>query len=76
MAFKRPPKIKTLRRIFCTDEPYAHQLAVLANKHRKSRKRKECYREIIRLNTPDHESDFVYFLAKTAEKWLHQKVYN
>lgn len=69
---KRPPTIRTLRRIF-SDEPYAAMLAALANRSRKSRKRKECYRALIRLNTPPSESDFIYFTAMAAATQLYKR---
>ena len=48
-------------------------LAALANRSRKSRKRKECYRALIRLNTPPSESDFIYFTAMAAATQLYKR---
>ena len=70
---KRTPTIRTLRRIF-SDEAYAHNLAILANRSRKSRKRKEAYRALVRLNNPPSESDFVYHLGRAAYKELHKHI--
>lgn len=68
---KRPPTIKTLRRRF-EDEGFAANLVILANRARRSRKRKEALRALVRLNTPDHDSDFVYHIARAAYKELHK----
>ena len=69
---KRPPTIRTLRLIF-SDEPYAAMLVAMINKTRKSRKRKEYLRALIRLNTPPSESDFIYFTAMTAATQLYRR---
>lgn len=70
---KRPPTIKTLRKRF-GDEGFAANLAILANRSRKSRKRKEACRALVRLNTPPSESDFVYHLGRAAYKELHKYI--
>lgn len=68
---KRPPTIKTLRRRF-GDEGFAANLVILANRARRSRKRKEALRALIRLNTPEHDSDFIYHTARAASKELNK----
>lgn len=73
MKLNKRAAIRTLRRIF-SDEAYANNLAILANRSRKSRKRKEACRALVRLNTPPSESDFVYHLGRAAYKELHKHI--
>ncbi len=67
----RPPTIGKLRGAL-GEEGYALGLASLARCARRSRKRKEALRALVRLNTPPSDSDFIYFLGKQAQEVLHK----
>lgn len=69
---KRFPSAARARKILGNGECFVAVMMAMASNARKSRKRKECYRAVIRAWKEDtDERDFIYFCAQASFGALH-----